>query len=190
MSVKIDIRNLVVSHLNTLSDPSGKKLKMDMFVFYVLPIILGLVAAILNLNIKTGIISLLVNIGAILTALLFAVLMQIYSQEQNLKSKIASGSIKSSRITNNTIKLLQQLYSNICYSILCCIALVFLCVGSSFLEDKTFVVDFYLKFIAVKSNIYYNTIFFTPLIIFMFIHVVLTMLMILKRMHVLLKVDT
>lgn len=190
MSVKIDIRGLVGSHISTLSDTSGRKLKIDLFVFYALPVFFGLAAAILNLNIKPGILSLLVNVGAILTALLFAVLMQIYSQEQNLKSKIESKIINSSRITTNTIKLLQQLYSNICYSILCCIALVFLCIGSGLLEDKTFSLTLTIKDFYFNCEIYYNTIFFTPLIVFIFLHILLTMLMILKRMHSLLKVET
>lgn len=187
MSKKIDIRGIISSHFLTLSNREGKISKIDIFIFYILPIASGLFVAWLNPLTTTAILSLLINIGAILTALLFAVLMQVYNQERSLRDKLEAKIVSLTGKLENTLTVLSQLYSNISYAITCCIALVVSCLLASVMEENKLNLSFsLLKHQFDCPNIYWNSLFLTPFIIFLFFNLMLTMMMVLKRMHALL----
>ncbi|MDT1888187.1 hypothetical protein FPK60_23265, partial [Acinetobacter baumannii] len=76
------------------------------------------------------IISLLVNLGSIFSALLLSVLVLVFDQEQKLEDRKEIAEEKGKAVdplfpTKKT--LLEELYYNISYSVFCSIALVSLC---------------------------------------------------------------
>ncbi|EBM5231410.1 hypothetical protein D0759_23960 [Salmonella enterica] len=78
MSNKINILCIVKAHFNTLKDISKKGIsKLDITTFIILPISLSLFSAYKNFNLNKDLDSLLVNFGAIFTALLLSVIVLI-----------------------------------------------------------------------------------------------------------------
>jgi hypothetical protein len=184
MSSKINIYDILSGHLNTLVDSSTNKVsKWDIFTFFIVPLLIAVAAVAFRFKFTDTFISLLVNFGAIFTALLLSVLVLVYDQSAKLKEK----ELTSNNLTYTVKKnLLQHLYYNICYAIIISVSLVVSCFIESISRDKAplpttidqslFVIDF-------------NTIFSSPLTVFITIHLLLTILMIVKRMHALLISD-
>lgn len=164
MSSKINIQEIIRGHIKTLIDSGKNKASLpDIFSFFIFPAILSVVGIYFKLNINKEIISLLVNFGAIFTALLLSVLVLVYDQENkiNTENKTALINIKKN--------LLKQLYYNICYCIIISVALVVTCLIHSISS-------------AEKLNIYFTS----PIITLFTSNLVLTILMVVKRMHTLL----
>jgi len=121
----------------------------------------------------------LVNFGAIFTALLLSVLVLVYDQESKLSAVKGSDPLYDAKKT-----LLRQLYYNICFSIISSIFLVGLCFIHSVLDGV--VSSFDVGGVNVKIN--YAKYFFTPLVIFVVANLMLTIVMIVKRMHAMLTI--
>ncbi|MCG8611861.1 MAG: hypothetical protein MI864_15140 [Pseudomonadales bacterium] len=166
MSSKINLKNIVFGHFKTLVDSGRSKISFsDIFTFFIIPATLSGVGVFFSFNLSKDFISLLVNFGAIFTALLLSVLVLVYDQENKIDS-IDNQALKA--VKKN---LLKQLYFNICYCIAASVVLVVACLFHSVIE-------------SVSSGI--NIFATAPLIIFVVSNLVLTILMIVKRMHVLL----
>ncbi|AYH36017.1 MULTISPECIES: hypothetical protein [Pectobacterium] len=197
MSNKINILCIVKAHFNTLKDIPCKKIsKLDITTFVILPISLSVFSAYNDFNLNKDLDSLLVNFGAIFTALLLSVIVLIYDQENRTLEKIRNNSKSVGEVSKSKLLLLKELYHNISYAILCSLALVVLTFVHSTLPAVTpEVIDKSRVFFDYKIrelNINFSFIFtwatkiVTPLIIFVTTNIVLTIIMIVKRLYLIL----
>jgi uncharacterized Tic20 family protein len=173
MSNRINICDIVIGHFRTLRQTSNNKIGITEFlVFIVLPIAFSIAIVFIPLNSK-DIISLLVNLGSIFSALLLSVLVLVFDQEQKLEERREIAEEKGRAIDplfDIKKSVLEELYYNISYSIFCSIILVSLCLVYTSLKYVSVLHGYILK----------------PLIVFILINLLLNILMILKRMHTLL----
>jgi len=166
MSSKIYLKDIVIGHFKSLADAGKNKVSIiDIFTFYVIPFAISGISFYFCFDVSKETISLLVNFGAIFTALLLSVLVLVYDQENKLNDQSSSGLVNAKK------KLLNQLYYNICYCIVSSVTLIIVCLIHSVVENT-----------SPPLNVY----FVTPLIIFVTTNLILTILMVVKRMHVLL----
>lgn len=173
MSSRINLCDIVWGHYRTLRQENSTKIGFaEYLVFLILPIILSVVIVFLPLNSK-DIISLLVNLGSIFSALLLSVLVLVFDQEQKLDDRkevaIQKGQAEDPLFATKK-EVLGELYYNISFSVLCSILLVTLCLTYSSIKYMPYIHGYILK----------------PLIVFILINILLNVLMILKRMHTLL----
>jgi hypothetical protein len=181
MSSKINVNGIITGHFNTLRSSSTKKFNYtDIFTFILLPIIISGLTVLFGFKQSDQMSSLLVNFGAIFTALLLSVLVLVYDQGTKLTEKLENNS--NQPILKAKQSLLDELYYNICYSIVVSVVLVFLCLIEKALRGC--VLDFTIQ--NIQINLQPDVWFFSPLIVFFTINLMLTILMIVKRMHTLL----
>lgn len=182
MSSKINIWSIIVGHIGTLKDSSNGKVSFaDYGTFYGLPIASALGLLSFGVVITADANSLLVNFGAIFTALLLSVLVLVYDQGEKLNS---TTDIKQKHQMDLKKNLLEQLYFNICYAIVVSVALVFLCLLYTFLPNRA--IPFSLAHFSVSLDI--KLYIASPLILIFVINLLLTILMVVKRMHTLLTI--
>lgn len=180
MSSKINVRGIISGHINTLKDASTSKQSfIDIAVFFLMPFLIALGFAFFKVSLSKEIASLLVNFGSIFTALLLSVLVLVYDQSNKLKEKDSHDILIKTRMS-----LLNELYYNICYAIIISIMLVLACLVHTILFDKTSTFD--IPKTTYQINMNYGLYIFGPIIIFLTSNVILTIVMIVKRMHTLL----
>ncbi len=80
MSNKISISDICCSHRETLT-------ARDQLSFFGFPILLAILAHVLEINLASDTLSLLVSFGSIFTALLLSLLVLIFDQESKLDEK-------------------------------------------------------------------------------------------------------
>ena len=180
MSSKVNVRDILVGHLRTLKDARTGKLSFaDIFSFFVIPLIFSFAFIFFGKELGKDVASLLVNFGAIFTALLLSVLVLAYDQSNKLKDKPEDTPYKKLKLD-----LLKELYFNICYSIIASIILVALCLTYTILlnAESKIPIPFIESFFLLNYGLY----LFTPLIVFTTFNLVLTILMVVKRLHSLL----
>ena len=177
MSSKINVSDIILGHIATLADPAGKRSIMDYVTFFAVPGLVAAVGCIAGYNLNKDVSSMLVNFGAIFTALLLSVLVLVYDQESKLNSVMGIDPLYSAKKT-----LLKQLYYNICFSIISSIVLVGLCFVHSVLNGVVTAVHI----LEYAFNLNYAKYILTPLIVFVMANLMLTIVMIVKRMHAML----
>lgn len=174
MSRKINLTTIVVKHIATLRDNGTKELSMiDISVFLIFPFMASVALAYFGSVLSDDLLSLAVNFGAITTALLMSVLVLVYEQESKLLS-IRHADVTLEAIKKQKLQLLRELYQNICFTIV-----VSLCVVVS-----SFLLMFFKGFEEFGYVVFLNN-SLTAFVVFLFLNVVLTMLMIIKRFHAL-----
>lgn len=174
MSTKIDVRQLIKDHLSTMRDANtGLPSLVDVFVFFALPILasVGLVW-LLEIELSKGGIELLTTVFSILTGLLLNLLVLIFDLSAKSRDQVEAVNREAGSNPNayygklGAQKLIKETYVNISFEIL--VSLFVLGLLSLSLIDSTKI----------------NTIL--SLLIFSLVgHFLLTLLMIIKRMHVL-----
>lgn len=173
MSNRINICDIVIGHFRTLRQTRNNKIGVtEILVFIILPIFLSISIVFIPLNGKE-IISLLVNLGSIFSALLLSVLVLVFDQEQKLEERRELAEDRGRAIDplfDVKKSVLEELYYNISYSIFCSIILVSLCLVYTSINYEKLLHGYILK----------------PLIVFILANLLLNILMILKRMHTLL----
>ncbi|MEG9531624.1 hypothetical protein [Mannheimia indoligenes] len=177
MSKKINVWIIIKDHLNTLRDHENDKIsKLDILTFLVFPfsIVVGLVFY--RYAINAELVSLIVNFASIVTSLLISVLVLIYDQYS--KVDVCNDMQKLKKI------VLEQLFSNVSFTILMGIITVILC-----LLLNSFPIDENGLYQTININIkeYTTTlsiIIFTPTILFFLLEMILTLFMALKRLHI------
>ncbi|MFL3649808.1 MAG: hypothetical protein ACI6PR_01175 [Pseudoalteromonas sp.] len=179
MSSKINIIDIITGHFDTLKDISNQKVSFeDWFTFIITPIVIAMLSVIFGFKQSDQMSSLLVNFGAIFTALLLSVLVLVYDQG----NKLSENNNNNNALLEQKKTLLDELYYNICYSIVVSVALVFLCLIEKAIRNWSCLLsvkDFNLK---LQPDLY----IFSPIIVFLTLNLMLTILMIVKRMHTLL----
>ncbi|NYS80140.1 hypothetical protein HZS80_20965 [Halomonas glaciei] len=180
MSKKLNVLNIIKEHMGTLkNNATGKASLIDAFVFMLVPFGLAVAAAYFVPVLKNDQLSLAVNFGAIITALLMSVLVLVYDQESKLKSTLDSlpdnADYSKKKSFYLKIRLMQELYQNICFSIVSALLLVVFSFAQIFIKD-----------IVSDCLGQWFLMFLTACIVFFFMNIVLTMLMVIKRFHALL----
>lgn len=183
MSTKINVKDIVVGHLKTLIDSSDNKYSFsDIFTFFILPVLFAAIGLYFSFNLNKDLVSLLVNFGSIFTALLLSVLVLVYDQE----GKLNRSNEKESSLYEDKKEVLRQLYYNICYSIIVSVILVVIAFLHTTLMEKIFHIDFSLLSVSCDFDLMPNIHILTPIIIIVTTNLIMTILMIVKRLHILL----
>lgn len=182
MSSKINIFYLIKGHLNTLRSADNHRISWgDIATFFIVPAVIAYLIVIIGLGINKDLISILVNFSAIITALLLSVLVLVYEQSNKLKDKLPEN---RSALDAAKEKLLDDIYYNICYSILSGALLIAFCFIISLSYSRIgFLFD---SETVINALLFIKKYLIIPFIIFLFIHLLLNIIMIVKRMHVLL----
>ena len=186
MSNKINILCIVKAHFNTLKDISKKGIsKLDITTFIIMPISLSFFSAYKNLN-----------FGAIFTALLLSVIVLIYDQENRTIEKVRNNADSVGEVSQNKLLLLKELYHNISYAILCSLALVVLTfihstlppVTPEIIDNSRVFIDYKIRGFSINFSFTFTwaTTIISPLIIFVTANIVLTIVMIVKRLYLIL----
>lgn len=183
MSSKLNIIGILAGHYGTLSGINKKTLPADKLCFFGIPLFIAFLGVAFQLSLKESQISLLVNFGAIFTALLLSVLVLVYDQEN--KSRAIKSALESSGKAvppgyGVRIELLRELYLNLSYSILIALLLIAVCFLGSLIGD--------IK-IYKPWGITLSVISFTPIALFLVTNLMLTIVMVVKRLHVLLTTE-
>lgn len=183
MSSKINIFSIISGHLKTLKNASDASVSLqDYFTFFILPLLFSLTFYLLDFKLTDEITSLLVNFGAIFTALLLSVLVLVYDQGEKLDNRIPERAPANIEIKKS---LLKELYFNICYAIVISVSLVFLCLIETVARGHFIPIS-----ISDFSYIFdLSSVLLTPLIVFLTLNLMLTILMVVKRMHALLTIN-
>lgn len=163
MLAKVDIRAIWGNHIATLKDERTDQTSYpDLFLFYAVPVVLGALVYLVGVRVSDNAIDVLTNALAILAGLLFNLLVML----QTIKWPDEHPQKRS------LLELATQSYHNIAYAIIVSlVALVLLVVSANYTsgsEGRAILGS------AVSAAV---------------IHFGLTMCMVLKRMHSMLKVD-
>lgn len=163
MFSKIDIRSIVVDHYRTLvSFKTGQHLFSDYFLFVGTPIIFSVIFYSYCLKIDSSSASVITTAVTILAGLLFNLLVLIHT----VSNKNVSYTTKK-----DTYAIFIEVYSNISYSIF--VSLISLVP---------------LIFLSIVTNNFFARIA-SSIVIFLITHLLLTLLMILKRIHFMLRLE-
>ncbi|WP_419963896.1 hypothetical protein [Pantoea vagans] len=187
MSGKINIACIIEAHFKSLKGVQDNKIsKMDVLTFIIFPVGVALLCAYFSFNLNKDLDSLLVNFGAIFTALLLSVIVLIYDQENRILEKIASHPNHIGAPTYAKLKLLKELYHNISYAILCSLMLVVTTFIHSILPQNPSFTSIGIPGIAATLKLSWATTLVTPLIVVVTINIILTIIMIVKRLYLIL----
>lgn len=177
MSSKLNVMGIVQGHFKTLRSAGGPLARIDIAVFVVTPATLAVVFAICGYDLNVEARSLLVNFGAIFTALLLSVLVLVYDQERKYADTSGENSLVQAKKN-----LLRELYYNISFSIICAVSLVIFSLVHALIGG--FAIDFTIKSIPISGTV--GSFILTPLVTFVTITIFLNVIMVVKRMHTLL----
>ena len=166
MISKINILKIIVDHFETHKNyTNGKTNISELILFYVLPIAVALYLVLTGIYFKESIVDILITSFSIFTALLFNLLLLVFDIIRRNSDNNGNEDQRKVKLKNT---LLKQVYSNISYSILISIISLLL-----------------LLFLQVVSNeVVCKIINFV--VFFMALNFILTLLQILKRIHILL----
>ncbi len=159
MFSKINCYRIIIDHFRTLSDANtGKVIVGDIVVFVGLPFLVAIAAFLLHIDIDEGLINLLATSLSIFAALLFNLLLLVFDIIE--KGKAHQGDLKT--------KFLKEIFSNISFCILLSILAVIFLIIANF--ASTF--SWFSQVLDI-------------LIVFLVSMFILTLFMILKRVHIL-----
>lgn len=161
MSTKINPRQIIVDHVATLRDHgTGSISPFDIGIFIALPALAGLASYIFERSMSDNVIAILVSSFSIFAGLLINVLVLIYTVSLRAREEFDEGALERD--------FLREIFANVSYEILVSIVIVAFLSVLSLLKDNARV--------AVSS-----------VIIALSINFVLTLLMVIKRLHILLR---
>lgn len=162
MFSKINVTKIVLDHLNTLRDNQTQRLYFgDVTIFFLVPVIISLLMIISDNLLKESIVNILITSLSIFAALLFNLLLLIYDIIKKPEKETPKARQKK--------KLLEEIFANISYSILISIIGVLLSL---------------LIFFDIRIQLFLDLVNF--LVYFLVIQFLLTLFMVLKRVHILL----
>lgn len=179
MSTKINVSDIFRGHFDTLKNADTNKTSIiDIITFIIFPFFISIVFVWLNHPFSNELISLLVNFGSIFTALLLSVLVLVYEQENKLDER---NKFEPQSNYDKKKSLLSELYYNICYSMVISLILVLMCLIETIIKSKCFTI------LTIKLDL--SLYLLSPFIMFLSLHLILTIIMIIKRMHTLLTTE-
>ena len=177
MSSKISIFEIVKKHFTTYKNENGKNSISDWGVMLLLPITIGAALCAYGITLNGTAYTNIVTAGAIFTGLLLNLLILVYDQKTKLLSQNIKGDEPGYENFAIRKRVIDEVHYNISYCIIICLIAVVLAVIASS--------GFSYSFVVPKINITISTIdwFVNFPLIFLCVHLVLTILMILKRVY-------
>ena len=164
---KINVSKIIKNHVSTLRNVDSVSLsRYDCVLFFGVPFLLSILATIFNIKLNKDLIGVLINVFAIFAGLLFNLLVLIY----DVISKQPSVNNSSSKYIKNKFILLKEIYYNVSFGIFLSLFVVIALAASIISLDKL--------------NTFFSFIIFGLSTLF-----ILTLLMILKRIHNLLSFE-
>lgn len=166
--MKIDFRSIIIDHVATLHDDKRNCVAAsDIIIFYTFPIILSVLAHFVDVPIDRDVYNVSITFYGIFVALLLNIQVAIFGIFQRKIDPPADKKLAS--LFNDRLKkrqkLLGELNSNLSYMMLvCCLALV------------TFLILYTFKFVSRFS---------VSVTVLIYSHFLLTLMMTVKRTHVL-----
>lgn len=175
---KINVLWLISNHIQSLRDDDNKLSCGDIILHLITPIVLSSAACYLFKVMPSQVIGIMVNFGAITTALLMSAVIMVYDQKSKLIEKKNNETV-SDKITSysKSIVLYKDLCKNICFAILTSIMIVTLSAILSFYNPTSMSSGFPFYLFITTSFLCY----------FLFILTMITFLMILKRFSTILE---
>ncbi len=184
MSSKVNIFGVVRGHVSTLVDTNTLKHSWpDLLTFYFLPIAMSVLGGYFAVDFSKDSTTLLVTAGAIFTGLLLNLLILVYDQKGKLPPVDSDQPNWSDIQSRHTV--IKELYYNISYSTLMSVALVVIAIVHLFVIDKTVNIE-YLDIGVIDVS----SVSTSPMLIFFGANLVLTIVMIIKRIYTLLSTET
>lgn len=160
---KIDVRDIVRDHFKTLTNYStGRRAWLDFALFLVIPALIAFVAVASGLTLGDTALTVLITAIAVLGGLLFNLLVLVHTVAYRFKSPTGD---------KDGMKFVSEIYSNVSYCIL---------VSLLSLVPLTLLP-------IVSGNLVRVTL--SGFGFFLSLHLLLSLLMLLKRLHALLSVD-
>jgi hypothetical protein len=169
MIAKINVADIIEDHFATLRNYDTKRQNIgDLLLFYVVPFIVAVVLAILKIDLHKDLVNLLVTALSVFAALLFNLLLLVYDVIKKTGDATEPEKLKR--------HYLKEIYTNISYSIFVSILSIIFLLASL------------LNFGAIKSFCCTSEVRTILVIAALFLlgNFLLTLFMILKRIHILL----
>jgi hypothetical protein len=165
---KVDFRAVIKDHYETLTDENANTLSgWDFILFYLVPICVACVLIGFHLIIGKGMTNVLITALAIFAGLLFNLLLLIF----DIANKPRPEELK---LSSNKKRFLKEIYSNIAYAILISLITIIILLA-------------HYGFLTMGWNLAQHLSVF--IVYFLFGNFVLTLLMVLKRIHILLATE-
>ena len=181
MTSKIDVRQIVLDHFWTLRRDGNRRVATgDVILFYVLPLVVMLLAVFgLGLRVSEGLANALFTGVSIFAGLLFNVQLLVYDNVRHIRFS----EDELSAVTDRRRKRFKELYSNVSYAILVCLLIIILVL----LFNLTFEGG-WLQAVRHQVEGWLNplALFIQCLVFSVAAHFIMTMFMVLKRVHLLL----
>lgn len=168
MFEKISPIVIVKGMINIFHDSKGKTLKSDYFIFFDVPSIIAIIAFILVKSFNTDTVMALLTSFSIFVALLLNLLVVLFAVNKDVNTQKAQNKAEPYHFKDR-IKYLKELHDSICFGILVSFTIVIL-LG---IYSINFFPGSALNPIIILIIYYISTMF------------ILTMLVVLKRMHIL-----
>lgn len=166
---KIDVRQIVADHFATLVDEDRPKQQsgLDFFLFVILPILAATALLYFDLILGKSIGNVLITALAVFAGLLFNLLLLIFDIANKPRPE-------NERLDDLKRRFLREIYSNIAYSI--------------FIALLTIVI-LLIHFLFLSLNSRSGFVFSAFVIYFLCGNFILTLFMVLKRIHILLATE-
>lgn len=172
MSSKLNVLDIVRSHLSTLRDhATGRTSVVDMAVFYGLPICLSLTGALNGWTLKSHVLEALVTVGALLAGLMLNLLIIILDRSQRVADQLRTH--PGDKSLSDRADALHELYYNISYVTLLSLGCAAIPVLALQLDETPTAIG--MSSLSVRSALT------DPLLLFLATHLALTALMVTKR---------
>lgn len=160
MSSKINICNILRDHCGTLVNNSGRSSRIDYATFFLIPMIVFLTVYLKQIKLESSTVEMLITSFSIFCGLLINVLVLIYSLGERFRGDNAVSATKYA----DEKRFLREIFSNISYANFICILIIFILVIYS-LFDLPWHTTFSATVLMLAANF------------------ILTLLMVLKRIH-------
>ncbi len=170
MSNKLNVLKIISDHVNTLRNfDTGRYSPVDFSTFFVLPALLsGILLWVFKIGLSPDIVNVLITSLSIFAALLFNLLLLIYDIVRDPQKITDPSGIKG--------KYLRQIYANVSFCIL--ISLIGVIV--------LLLAFFDLRGVSIGTVVSPITVLITFIVYYLGALFILTLLMVLKRVHILL----
>lgn len=176
MSTKVSVNKIIAQHFSTFRNENDKVSLVDWVLMVAIPMFFSIVVVTFGLSVATEFYSNIVTAGSIFTGLLLNLLVLVYDQKTKLLDLDVKGD--DPRYVQFALRkrIINEVHYNISYCIvICLLSIVISVVASSLIENKA------IELLAFGFD-------FSPWVIdlplmFLGAHIILTVLMILKRVH-------
>lgn len=189
MLSKINVLAIIWAHLGTLRSYRTKRLmKRDYALFLGIPLLVSILLIIKNIKLDKDIIANLIAAMSIFAGFLFNLMALVYSLVDTIKKNIREDNIDSQE-QDLKRQLLKETHINISYSVLISVLLVVLLCVTYFLPKFSIDLSSKVRYVILdKPHILgFISLLVEGSIYFFLINFGFTLLMILQRVHVLMK---